>query len=319
VVSEDHHAPERPTTIHVIVTCANRKSLPIPPHLRLGEIHGTSAIERARTWIARLADTGTAPQVPASDLYAGEHWSVARRFADQAQPGEDIRLWACSAGYGLIPAEARIMPYHATLTPGQADSVPGCSASWWTWLSEWPGPAPEFPRSIEALVASDPAALFIFVLSKNYLGACGDDIAASSEHIADPDRLLIVSAGARLQGTLAAFAVPADARLQAQFSGTRRALNARIGLYLLSKGIRSRGEAVADLNQLRSLDSSPSACPRHPRRRRTGCFASSGTRDSRASSTGSLGCTGQWRRPDRDHTDQRPDAEATCAEGNAEQ
>ena len=239
-MSEDHHDPERPTTTHVIVTCANRKSLPIPSHLQLGEVPGTSAIERARTWIARLADTGSAPQVPASDLYAGEHWSVARRFAEQAQPDEDIRLWACSAGYGLIPAEARIMPYHATLTPGQADSVPGDAASWWTWLSEWPGPAPEFPRSIRALVASDPAALFMFVLSKNYLRACGDDIAAGSEHIADPDRFLIVSAGARLQGTLAAFAVPADARLQAQFSGTRRALNARIGFYLLSKGIRGQ-------------------------------------------------------------------------------
>ena len=249
-MSEDHHHPERPATTHVIVTCANRKSLPIPSHLQLGEVPGTIAIERARTWIARLTDTGSAPRVPASDLYAGEHWSVARRFAEQAQPGEHIRLWACSAGYGLIPAEARIMPYHATLTPAQADSVPGDPASWWTWLSEWPGPAPEFPRSIRALVASDPAALFMFVLSKNYLRACGDDIAAGSEYIADPDRFLIVSTGARLQGTLAAFAVPADARLQAQFSGTRRALNARIGFYLLSKGIRGRDEATADLTRL---------------------------------------------------------------------
>ena len=41
----------------------------------------------------------------------------------------------------------------------------------------------------------------MFVLSKNYLRACGDDIAAGSEHIADPDRFLIVSVGARLQGT----------------------------------------------------------------------------------------------------------------------
>ena len=51
----------------------------------------------------------------------------------------------------------------------------------------------------------------MFVLSKNYLRACEDDIAAGSEHIADPDRYLIVSAGARLQGTLAAFAVPRGA------------------------------------------------------------------------------------------------------------
>ena len=63
---------------------------------------------------------------------------------------------------------------------------------------------------------------------------------AARESIADPDRILIVSAGARPQGDLAAFMVPADARLQARFSGTRRALNARIGAHLLSAGIRGK-------------------------------------------------------------------------------
>ena len=71
-------------------------------------------------------------QLAAVELYAGEHWSVARKFPALHRPGEVIRLWACSAGYGLIPAEAPIMPYHATLTPGQADSVPGAAASWWS-------------------------------------------------------------------------------------------------------------------------------------------------------------------------------------------
>jgi hypothetical protein len=106
----------------------------------------------------------------------------------------------------------------------------------------------------------------MFVLSKNYLRACGDDIVASSGHITDPDRLLIVSAGARLQGDLAAFAVPADARLQAPFSGTRRALNARIGAHLLSAGIRGRSEATANLTQL--LAAQP-PIPRYDRKKQT--------------------------------------------------
>ena len=265
-MSEDDRDPEQLSTVHVVVTCANRKSLPIPAHLQLGEVLGTSPINRAHKWITRLTDIGSAPQVPAFDLYAGEHWSVARRFSEHALPGEEIRLWACSAGYGLIPTEAWIMPYHATLTPNQADSVPGDMASWWTWLSEWPGPSSEYPRSIQALVASDPTAVFMFVLSKNYLRACGDDIAAASEHIANPNQLLIVSAGARLQGDLAAFAVPADASLQTQFGGTRRALNARIGGYLLSAGIRGKNEATADLTRL--LAAQP-PIPRYDRKKQT--------------------------------------------------
>ena len=92
--------------------------------------------------------------------------------------------------------------------------------------------------------------MFMFVLSKSYLRACGADIAVACEYIAEPDRFLIVSAGARLQGDLAAFAVPADARLQAHFGGTRRALNARIGAHLLSTGIRSKEEATGHLARL---------------------------------------------------------------------
>ena len=99
-------------------------------------------------------------------------------------------------------------------------------------------------------MATDPAAVFMFVLSKNYLRACGADIAAACEYITDLDRFLIVSAGARLQGDLAAFAVPADARLQAHFGGTRRALNARIGADLLSTGIRNKEEAARYLERL---------------------------------------------------------------------
>ncbi len=256
----------RRTTVHVIVTCANRMSRPIPAHLQLGHVPGLTQAERARGWITRLAGAGNAPQVPAVELYAGEHWSVARRFPAMRLPREEIRLWACSAGYGLIPVEAPVMPHHATLTPGQADSVPGPFASWWTLLSEWRGPVPGCPRSIRALVAADSAAVFMFVLSKNYLRACGADLAAACERITDPDRFFIVSAGGRPEGDLAAFAVPADARLQAHFGGTRRALNARIGADLLERGIRSRDEAVGYLSRLLAAQS---PIPRYSRKRQS--------------------------------------------------
>ena len=178
-MSEGDHDPERQTTVHVIVTCANRKSLPIPAHLQLGEVPGTQRRSSepaggSPAWPIPVARRKS-PRSISTRESTGRSRAGSRRMH---QPGEEIRLWACSAGYGLIPAEARIMPYHATLTPGQADSVPGDAASWWSMLSEWPGPAPEYPRSIRALVASDPAAVFMFVLSKNYLRACGDDIAS---------------------------------------------------------------------------------------------------------------------------------------------
>jgi len=240
----------QPATVHVVVTCANRKNRPIPARLQLGQVPGRTQAERARRWISRLAQAGDMPLIAAVGLYAGEHWSVARGFPALHRPGEVIRLWACSAGYGLIPVEAPVKPYHATLTPGQADSVPGTAAAWWSLLSEWPGPAPEHPRTIRALVAADPAAVFMFILSKSYLRACGADIKSAREGISDPDRLFIVSAGARAEGDLGACMVPADARLQARFSGTRRALNVRIGANLLAEGIRGKDEAADYLTRL---------------------------------------------------------------------
>ena len=257
---------EQLTTVHVIVTCANRKSHPIPAHLQLGQVPGRTPVQRGRRWISRLAQADDVPQVSAVDLYAGEHWSVARGFPALHRPGEVIRLWACSAGYGLIPAEAPVKPYHATLTPGQADSVPGTAASWWSLLSEWSGPAPEHPRTIRALVTADPAATFMFVLSKSYLRACGADITSAREGITDLDRLFIVSAGARPEGDLAASMVPADARLQARFSGTRRALNARIGANLLAEGIRGKDEAADYLARL--LAAQP-PIPRYDRKKQS--------------------------------------------------
>jgi hypothetical protein len=253
-------------TVHVIVTCANRMSRPIPEHLQLGQVPGRTPAERASGWIARLAEACSAAQVPAVELYAGEHWSVARKFPAMHLPGEEICLWACSAGYGLIPVEAPLIPHHATLTRGQADSVPGVWTSWWSMLSEWPGPASGRPRSIRALVASDPTAIFMFVLSKNYLAACRADLAAACEHLADSDRFFIVSAGGRPEGDLAAFTLPADARLQAYFGGTRRALNARIGGSLLEHRIRSKDEASAYLTRL--LDAQ-SPIPRYNRKRQS--------------------------------------------------
>ena len=256
----------RQTSVHVIVTCANRMSRPIPSHLQLGQIPGRTQDERASGWIARLAEVGSTPRVPAVELYAGEHWSVARGFPKLHLPGEEILLWACSAGYGLIPAAAPLMPHHATLTPRQADSVPGPFDSWWSLLGGWVGPVPGHPRSIRELAAADPAAVFMLVLSKNYLRACAADLTAACEHVSDPDRLFIVSAGGRPDGDLAAFAVPADARLQAYFGGTRRALNARIGGSLLERGIRSKDEASGYLARLLAAQS---PIPRYNRKRQS--------------------------------------------------
>jgi hypothetical protein len=241
----------RTRTVHVIVTCTSRKSLPVPPELRLDNISNLGTEPRTREWTARLASTSSAPLIAAQDLYAGEHWMIARGLPIRACHNR-VRLWVCSAGYGLISAEAQIRSYAAAFS-GKLDRVPGGAdgaRQWWHALSGWEGPAPGEPRSIRLLAAADRSAFFLLALSASYLGACRDDIAAAAREVADPDTFMVISAGARFPGSAGAAMVPANARLQEFLGGTRQALNARIAAYLLSAGISSRAKATQHITQL---------------------------------------------------------------------
>jgi hypothetical protein len=245
-------APTRRATgiIHVIVTCTNRKTRAVPRHLRLAQVAGASADQRARAWIGRLAREQFRAGIPARDLYAGEHWTIARRLPAQGSAQEKVCLWACSAGYGLVAAAAPLHPYAATFAPGHADSVPGDPARWWHALSGWQGPQPGEPRTIQALARAFPDALFMLMLSPPYLRACHDDIQAAVTKVRCPDKFLLVSAGTRYRGDLSDILVPADARLQSCLGGTRQALNVRIGQRLLAESIRSRSAAASYLSTL---------------------------------------------------------------------
>jgi hypothetical protein len=239
-------------TVHVIVTCTNRKSQPVPDRCHLGSVPISHTDERARDWICRLSEISYSPLISARDLYAGEHWVVACSLPDVAG-GERIRLWACSAGYGLIPADAPLRPYAATFTGGHADSVPGGAdgaRAWWHALSSWEGPSSGQPRSIRELAAKEPTASYLLALSAPYLHACQEDIAAATSLMRDLDRFVVVSAGTRDPGLLANVVVPADARLQALLGGTRQALNARIAAHLLSAGIVGRADASRHMARL---------------------------------------------------------------------
>jgi hypothetical protein len=237
-------------TVHVIVTCSNRKTRPVPDHLRLANVPGGTDVKRARNWIIRLGQQKSTRPVAASDLYAGEHWAIARSLPDLGGAHEKVHLWACSAGYGLTSATVPIHPYAATFATGHADSVTGDTSRWWRALGEWTGPDPAQPRTIRALAETDPGAVFMLMLSPPYMQACHDDIEAACEKVSCPDRFLLISAGVSRRRDLSPILVPSDARLQHCLGGTRQALNVRVGASLLAAGIRGHADASAHLSSL---------------------------------------------------------------------
>jgi hypothetical protein len=238
--------------VHIVVTCTNRKRQSVPGRLRLGTLPGGTVAGRCSQWIGRLGQQDLPSAVAARDLYCGEHWTIARHLPSLAREEETTHLWACSAGYGLIRAQAPIHPYAATFAAGHEDSVGEDPAGWWRRLGEWDGPEPGQPRTLQALAATDPDAVVMLILSAPYLRACRDDIGAAATALAEGDHLIVVSAGARQSSGAGEFTVPADARLQARLGGTLQALNVRIGEHLFSTGIRTRSEAAAHMTGLLS-------------------------------------------------------------------
>jgi hypothetical protein len=222
--------------VHVVVTCTNRKSRCVPRALRLRDVPVGAAGPRANAWIDRLESDPT-PAVPALDLYCGEHWHVARRLVAPAAHASPT-LWVCSAGYGLVRADATLRPYAATFSPGHADSVgadAGTLAGWWGTLAGWPGPQPGTPRRLAELAAADPSSTLLLALSPAYLRACADDVLAAAAALASPDQLSVICLGRVGDDRLRDYVLPADARLQHVLGGTRQALNTRLLAHLLTR------------------------------------------------------------------------------------
>lgn len=229
--------------INLVVTCTKKKLRAVRESLQLRSVgHVDSVQAKARQWLKRL-QAASGETVWAETLYGGDHWSVVRELAAKDLfEHKDIRIWVCSAGYGLIPLASKIHPYSATFSPGHPDSVTAgqlsevgsVHAQWWKQLTEWDGPLPGSPRSIAALATAFPDDLLLVVMSETYLGATAPDL---REAIRQPshraDKLAILCSGVREMDGLTPFLLPCDARLQNKVGGALTSLNIRLARHLI--------------------------------------------------------------------------------------
>jgi hypothetical protein len=221
--------------LHIVVTCSNRKRHGVSASLRLGAVTQRRPAARFATWTGRL-DASDSPRHRAMDLYAGEHWQVARTLTDMPA-AKGAQLWIASAGYGLIPADTAICSYAATFSAPAYDAV-GVTiaevADWWQRLGTWPGPASGQPRTFTALASHSPDASVIVVLSEAYQRACSDDLLAAAA-ILQPAALSVIGPP-DAHPPLADLLVPVTAVLRHTVGGSLQALNVRTAKHLLETG-----------------------------------------------------------------------------------
>lgn len=208
-------------SLHIIVNCTSRKSQ--QPLLKLDEIAEDTAKIRAKRWskaVNEKINVESARLTKANQLYSGNYWSSVRGLkSDALRRGYKVELWIISAGFGLITDTDHLLPYSATFTPGNHDSVAGkttdvnSSEAWWKELIELSFLNWRHPRSLESLIKKNPKDKFLVVVSSEYLKAIQFDLAHGLRYLAGTgDLVLISSKNARLSEEIRQRHIPTDAR-----------------------------------------------------------------------------------------------------------
>ena len=237
---------------NIVVTCTKRKRRAPTEPLKFRHV-GRTSIERGfEDWIERIS--GSEDEVlPARNLYAGDHWSVATSLERVAEAsGFAATVWVCSAGYGLIGIDSKIKAYSATFSATHPDTV--CKWGngkfrrnfreiWWGLQTQWSASDPSTPRSITSLAATDPESPLMVVASRDYLDGILGDCRKARDMLATPDLLIIVSTGSRDLPGLGDNLLPSDVSLRRLVGGSIRALNIRLARKIL---------AEADYEELRA-------------------------------------------------------------------
>lgn len=232
--------------INFVASCTERKRATIPEELQLRSIPAGSPETRVKTWWSRLERHSQAPRYPASGLYGGEHWSLAQASIKALNRSTNRAfLWAASAGYGLVSAEAPLLPYSATFSGGVPDSV-SCASdagsrttqiqTWWASLSTLQGPQADTPRSLRHLAETSPGSALLIVASPDYVRAMRPDLLAARDALLSPELLTVVSNRDLLgDNELAEHVIPVDQRSWTVLGGTMQGLNARVALELVQQ------------------------------------------------------------------------------------
>jgi len=166
-------------------------------------------------------ETGPNSLIQASDLYIGNYWSLVQKLTvEAARQGLEPNLWIISAGYGLISATDRVIPYSATFTRRDADSVTGKptetnpSEAWWNELTHLNLLDSDNPRSLEGLIGTYSKDYFLVVASSEYLNAIQSDLVRGLHILEKQGELVLISSKtAQISEELTPNYISTDARL----------------------------------------------------------------------------------------------------------
>lgn len=207
-------------TIHLIVTCTRRKTVPAGDALFPDERDGGMAYG---VWLERLAQARRgSPPMTAGELYTGQHWS--RAAAAAARNGAE--MWVISAGLGLLHISDPVVPYEASFS-----SMPFCHRTHWERLTTHP-PSERQCTSLKTLMQARPDDRFVVAASPLYLRAVESDLLAGMKALCNPEQLAVVTSKG-YQGSLKGNTMYTSADMMKALNTNMTGLNISYALQLI--------------------------------------------------------------------------------------
>lgn len=231
--------------INAIVSCTQKKRYPPAPKLQMRRIRAESIDSRFEQWRVAVKRPGAMP-VQVAELYASDHWFVARELGAIARETEaELQLHVCSAGFGLIGLESFVPPYDCTFAVGGEDAISTQQTSegrsddhqrWWALQGEWRPNDTIAARSATQLAKHTPESPLVVAGSFAYIDAMAIDLRNARHELADPELLCIVTTpSASGMGDLDSNTIACSAKLQSVVGGARQSLHIRVARKMLAE------------------------------------------------------------------------------------
>ena len=261
------------STVHLLLGCSSRKRERPATALQLRNMR-EAFHERISGWIEQL--DATPRKIPANLLYKSDAWYIGRKFK-QSLSNRKAKLWALSAGYGVVSGDAHLASYSATFSEGHADSIHRLGdplspiearRKWWHKLSQWSGPDGEqWLRSISSIAADNPSATLVVCVGSKYLEAIDCDLRDTQRKLVRPDQLIVVTSKPCSTIELEESWVQVPSNFRLLVGGTLGSLSVRTAIRIIREPSLTEVTAVKAKELLEELSVSVSRLPNYKRKK----------------------------------------------------
>ena len=235
------------SAVNLYAPCGLSKRSNEPPvslHDIAGPPQETSAESRAKAWVSSAWSPNLLRR-PFEETYLGGFWGQIRK----APPPSAIRVFAVSAGFGILPPGTPIPNYDATFAPRSHNSIGTTSQmnrEWWRHLGNYAALHGR-PQSISSAMHLFPG-IHLLALPQVYLDAVWEDVLVAISDRNISHRIVILTTPYSGDSFVSPRSLIVPSGLRAELGGTIGTILPRLALHLAT----ILNEQSGNLDALRS-------------------------------------------------------------------